>query len=331
MFTPPPMTGQGRKLGLCCAPSVMSKSLWAHGLQPARLLCPWRFSRQECWSGLPSPPPEDLPNPRDGTQVSCTMGRFSTTVPLGKPNRPIFVLSSRVGGGKAAGWLVLNSQAVGPDSFLFPGRHFLFKTSSGSTPLFSSSSPGYPLTSGTVYTPPPRLLPRNTFSRKAFKLKKPSKYCSWKCAALSAIAAALLLAILLAYFIGESGQPWPGGARSPTCEQRGPLWSVPSACWLLQGVKMSDGWECFFSSWNPFHFDEFLLPDAKWHLSEVKLSILTVYFLGDKLKIVIAVNPSHIAQVAFWSPASWIFNPGLGSAIHATLVKLQPAKNWIEE
>uniref|UniRef100_A0A8D2DBB7 Teneurin-2 n=1 Tax=Sciurus vulgaris TaxID=55149 RepID=A0A8D2DBB7_SCIVU len=83
-------------------------------------------------------------------------------------------------------------------------RHFLFKTSSGSTPLFSSSSPGYPLTSGTVYTPPPRLLPRNTFSRKAFKLKKPSKYCSWKCAALSAIAAALLLAILLAYFIA----PW---------------------------------------------------------------------------------------------------------------------------
>lgn len=93
---------------------------------------------------------------------------------------------------------------------LFLARHFLFKTSSGSTPLFSSSSPGYPLTSGTVYTPPPRLLPRNTFSRKAFKLKKPSKYCSWKCAALSAIAAALLLAILLAYFIGKSGQPAPG-------------------------------------------------------------------------------------------------------------------------
>ncbi|XP_051790160.1 teneurin-2 isoform X2 [Erpetoichthys calabaricus] len=83
-------------------------------------------------------------------------------------------------------------------------RHFLFKTSSGTTPLFSSSSPGYPLTSGTVYSPPPRLLPRNTFSRNAFKLKKPSKYCSWKCAALSAIAAAIVLAILLSYFIG----PW---------------------------------------------------------------------------------------------------------------------------
>jgi len=87
---------------------------------------------------------------------------------------------------------------------LFFSRHFLFKTSSGTTPLFSSSSPGYPLTSGTVYTPPPRLLPRNTFSRNAFKLKKPSKYCSWKCAALSAIAAAVLLAILLAYFIGKT-------------------------------------------------------------------------------------------------------------------------------
>ncbi|KAI5105208.1 teneurin-2 isoform X2 [Silurus meridionalis] len=80
-------------------------------------------------------------------------------------------------------------------------RHFLFKTSSGTTPLFSSSSPGYPLTSGTVYSPPPRLLPRNTFSRSAFKLKKPSKYCSWKCAAVTAISAATLLAILLSYFI----------------------------------------------------------------------------------------------------------------------------------
>lgn len=94
---------------------------------------------------------------------------------------------------------VLNYHSI----FLF-FRHFLFKTSSGTTPLFSSSSPGYPLTSGTVYTPPPRLLPRNTFSRNAFKLKKPSKYCSWKCAALSAIAAAVLLAILLAYFIGKT-------------------------------------------------------------------------------------------------------------------------------
>ena len=41
----------------------MSDSLWPYGLQPARLLCPWGFSRQEDWSGLPCPPPGDRPNP----------------------------------------------------------------------------------------------------------------------------------------------------------------------------------------------------------------------------------------------------------------------------
>ena len=63
---------------LCCSPetittlliscesesrSVVSDSLQLHGLQTAKLLCPWRFSRQEYWSGLPCPPPGDLPNP----------------------------------------------------------------------------------------------------------------------------------------------------------------------------------------------------------------------------------------------------------------------------
>ena len=50
---------------LCCVLiySIVSDSLRSHGLQPARLFCPWGFSRQEYWSGLPYPPPEDLPNP----------------------------------------------------------------------------------------------------------------------------------------------------------------------------------------------------------------------------------------------------------------------------
>ena len=43
--------------------SVMSDSLWPHGLKPARLLCPWGFFRQEYWSGWPCPPPGDLANP----------------------------------------------------------------------------------------------------------------------------------------------------------------------------------------------------------------------------------------------------------------------------
>ena len=51
---------------LCCAVlshSVVSNSLEHHGLQPARPLYPWGFSRQEYQSGLPCPPPRDLPNP----------------------------------------------------------------------------------------------------------------------------------------------------------------------------------------------------------------------------------------------------------------------------
>ena len=42
--------------------SVVLDSLWAYGLQPSRLFCPWVFSRQENWSGLPCPPSGDLPN-----------------------------------------------------------------------------------------------------------------------------------------------------------------------------------------------------------------------------------------------------------------------------
>ena len=43
--------------------SVVSESSWPHGLWPPRLLCPWRFPRQEYWSGLPVPSPGDLPDP----------------------------------------------------------------------------------------------------------------------------------------------------------------------------------------------------------------------------------------------------------------------------
>ena len=41
----------------------MSSSLQFYGLYPTRLLCTWGVSRQEYWSGLPCPPPGDLPNP----------------------------------------------------------------------------------------------------------------------------------------------------------------------------------------------------------------------------------------------------------------------------
>ena len=43
--------------------SVLSDSVPARALWPARLFCPWGFSREERWSGLPRPPPGDLPDP----------------------------------------------------------------------------------------------------------------------------------------------------------------------------------------------------------------------------------------------------------------------------
>ena len=46
---------------LCC--SIMSSSLRPHEPQHARLLSPQGFSRQEYWSRLLCPPPEDFPNP----------------------------------------------------------------------------------------------------------------------------------------------------------------------------------------------------------------------------------------------------------------------------
>ena len=55
---------------------------------PIRLLCPFYFcSRSEYWSGLPLPPPGELPNPgiKPISSISCTAGRFFTNESLGKP------------------------------------------------------------------------------------------------------------------------------------------------------------------------------------------------------------------------------------------------------
>ena len=56
----------------------------------ARLLCPWGFSRQEYWSGLPFPSPGDLP-----TQVSCIVVQILPAPPHGcqcesePPGKPV--------------------------------------------------------------------------------------------------------------------------------------------------------------------------------------------------------------------------------------------------
>ena len=52
-------------LGKCVHAQLLShvQLFRPHGLLPARLFCPWIFSRQEYWSRLPFPSPGDLPNP----------------------------------------------------------------------------------------------------------------------------------------------------------------------------------------------------------------------------------------------------------------------------
>ena len=66
----------------CQVVSVTFNCLRHCGLWPTRILCPQIFSRHEYWSGLPCPPPRDLPNP--GPEPTCLMspalaGGFFTT------------------------------------------------------------------------------------------------------------------------------------------------------------------------------------------------------------------------------------------------------------
>ena len=72
---------------LCAVPSFpgLSYSLTLRGLQPARLLCPWGFSRQEYWGGLPCSPPGDLPNPEIKPSSPTLRMDSLLTEPPGKP------------------------------------------------------------------------------------------------------------------------------------------------------------------------------------------------------------------------------------------------------
>ena len=60
-----------------------------YGLPSARLLCPWGFSRQECWSGLPCLRPGDFPDPgirprSPALQVDSLLAK--------PPRKPSFIL-----------------------------------------------------------------------------------------------------------------------------------------------------------------------------------------------------------------------------------------------
>ena len=73
---------------MCCAVlghSVVSESLWPHELEHSRFLCPWRFSRQEYWSGLSCPLPGDLPIPGINLWSPALRADSSQFEPPGKP------------------------------------------------------------------------------------------------------------------------------------------------------------------------------------------------------------------------------------------------------
>ena len=65
--------------------SVVSDSLRPDGLWPARLLCPWGFSRQEYWNGLLCPPPGDLPRPGIKPRPPALLAYSLPSEPTGKP------------------------------------------------------------------------------------------------------------------------------------------------------------------------------------------------------------------------------------------------------
>ena len=55
------------------------------GWPVSRLPCPWGFSRQEYYSGLPCPPPGDLPNPGIKHRFPTLQADSLPTEPPGKP------------------------------------------------------------------------------------------------------------------------------------------------------------------------------------------------------------------------------------------------------
>ena len=64
-------------------------TVWPRGLEPSRALCPWDSLRQEHWSGLPRPPPGDLPDPEIKPAASPVSSASQADLfPLSHPRSP---------------------------------------------------------------------------------------------------------------------------------------------------------------------------------------------------------------------------------------------------
>uniref|UniRef100_A0A8D0API8 Teneurin transmembrane protein 1 n=1 Tax=Sander lucioperca TaxID=283035 RepID=A0A8D0API8_SANLU len=148
----------------------------------------------------PLPPPPPPPH-------ACTCARPApyTQVSLQRKTMPTRCQASQGSQGADTGSSTdqaqLHNSWVLNSNIPLETRHFLFKQGSGSSALLSGTGQGYPLTSGTVYSPPPRPLPRSSVTRPLFTFNKPHRCCNWKCTALSASLLTLTLALLLTYVI----------------------------------------------------------------------------------------------------------------------------------
>ena len=72
----------GECVHVCFTPSCLFATPWAVAHQATVSM---EFSRQEYRSGLPFPPPGDLPNLGTESVSPALAGRFFTTEPPGKP------------------------------------------------------------------------------------------------------------------------------------------------------------------------------------------------------------------------------------------------------
>uniref|UniRef100_A0A3Q3W7D0 Uncharacterized protein n=1 Tax=Mola mola TaxID=94237 RepID=A0A3Q3W7D0_MOLML len=199
---------------------------------------------------LPPPPPPPhactCARPAPYTQVSLQRKTMPTRCPPSQGSQGADTSSSTDQAQLHNSW-VLNSNIP------LETRHFLFKQGSGSSALLSGAGQGYPLTSGTVYSPPPRPLPRSSVTRPLFTFNKPHRCCNWKCTALSASLLTLTLALLLTYVIavhllgltwhlrhGES-QLYENGLSSRDHQQEELCAQTISPLWFLSAEKWVRG------------------------------------------------------------------------------------------
>ena len=73
-----PEEESGNSLQYSCLENSIDRGAWVR-------YSPWGFSRQEYWSGLPCPPPGDLPNPGIKSRSPTLQAGSLPSEPPGKP------------------------------------------------------------------------------------------------------------------------------------------------------------------------------------------------------------------------------------------------------